>query len=91
MTGRKRWNMVYETKRWRVKYSHSDGRSGTVEAVTEISKSGSFTYGNGKGGALIINDYPNVYDLRYNREHDLHMVMLKDYFGKGLVEATELK
>ena len=79
-----------ETKRWKVEYSHNDGRSGVLEVTTEISKSGAFDYGNGKIGALIIDGYPTVYDLRYNSAKDLHMEMLKDYFGKGLVKATRI-
>ena len=79
-----------ETKRWKIEYSHSDGRSGTIEATTEISKSGAFDYGNGKSGALIISGYSNMYDLRYNTAKDLHMEMIKAYFGKGLVKATEI-
>lgn len=79
-----------ETKKWSIEYSHADGRRGTIKATTEISKSGCFDYGNGKSGALIIDGYPNVYDLRYNTAEDLHMEMIKDYFGKGLVKATEL-
>lgn len=79
-----------ETKRWSIEYSHSDGRAGTIEATTEISKSGAFSYGNGKSGALTIDGYPTVYDLRYNSSKDLHMAMIEDYFGKGLVRATEI-
>lgn len=80
--------MVLETKKWNVKYSHIDGRSGEIEVVTEIAESGAFQYGNGKSGALIIDGYPNGYDLRYCNDKDLHMVMIRDYFGKGLVEAV---
>lgn len=79
-----------EVKKWDIQYSHSDGRAGVVEVTTEISKSGAFDYGNGKCGALIINGYSNVYDLRYNTAKDLHMEMIKDYFGKGLVKASEI-
>jgi len=79
-----------ETKKWRVHYAHSDGRAGAVDVVTEIGKSGAFDYGNGKCGALIVGDFMQGYDLRYNTENDLHMVMLKDYFGKGLVKVTEI-
>lgn len=46
-----------ETKKWSVEYSHSDGRAGTVEAVTEVSESGAFEYGNGKCGTLAIDGY----------------------------------
>ena len=81
-----------ETKRWSVEYSHDDGRSGTVEAVTEIERVKEPYYGNGKYGALTVNgEYKYGYDLRYNRERDLHMVMINAYFGKGLVKATEIK
>ena len=82
--------MATEMKKWVIEYAHDDGRSGTIEATTEIRKSGAFDYGNGMGGALTINGYDNVYDLRYCKEKDLHMVMIKDYFGKGLVKATEV-
>ncbi len=81
-----------EVKKWEIQYSHSDGRTGVVEVTTEISKSGAFDYGNGKCGALSIDGYPDVYvyDLRYNTAKDLHMEMIKDYFGKGLVKASEI-
>lgn len=79
-----------ETKKWIVEYSHADGRNGTVKVTTEISKSGCFDYGNGKSGALFVDGYTNVYDLRYNTADDLHMEMIKDYFGNGLVKATEV-
>ena len=79
-----------ETKKWIVEYRHADGRSGSVKAETEISKSGCFDYGNGKAGALYIDGSPTTYDLRYVNEDDLHRVMIKEYFGKGLVNATEL-
>ena len=90
--------MNKEIKRWSIEYSNNRGRSGTVEVVevtTEIMKSGGFQYGNGKSGVLIEESagYPHgkaYYDLRYNRENDLHMVMIEDYFGKGLVKATEI-
>ena len=82
--------MEKDIKKWKVKYDHKDGRNGEVDAVTEILKSGTFEYGNGKVGKLIINGVMQGYDLRYNKEKDLHMVMLKDYFGNGLVEAKEI-
>lgn len=82
--------MSREEKHWMVEYSHDDGRHGTVEVITEIEKSGAFDYGNGKCGCLTIGDYMQGYDLRYNTEKDLHMVMLKDYFGKGLKTVTEI-
>ncbi len=79
--------MVTEIKRWSIKYDHHDGRKGTVEAVTEIKKSAGFNYGNGKCGALTVDGCPFVgYDLRYC-SGNLHVVMLKEYFGEGLVEA----
>ena len=77
-----------ETKKWIVEYDHEDGRSGKVEVTTEIMKSGGFQYGNGKSGALIVDGYPTGYDLRYCNG-DLHMVMIRTYFGRGLVKATE--
>lgn len=81
--------MNNEVKKWKIAYSHEDGRNGTVEATTEIQQSGGFQYGNGKSGGLTIDGYTTIYDLRY--EHgDLHRLMLNDYFGKGLVEATEV-
>lgn len=82
--------MVKEVKKWMVEYDHADGRSGRVEITTEICKAGGFQYGNGKGGALIEGGQPRVYDLRYCREKDLHMVMIREYFGDGLVKATEI-
>ena len=78
------------TKKWKVVYSHDDGRSGTVEAVTELQKDESIMYGNKTYGSLSVNnERVNVYDLRYSRG-DLHRIMLEEYFGQGLVEATEL-
>ena len=77
-------------KQWKVKYHHNDGRSGVVSATTEVQKSGGFQYGNGKAGRLTVEGFEQIYDLRYCLENDLHMVMLKEYFGNGLVEATEL-
>lgn len=82
--------MKPDKKNWIVKYSHKDGRKGTVQATTEIAKSGCFSYGNGKSGMLTVGDFEQAYDLRYNHEKDLHMVMLEDYFGSGLVEAKEI-
>lgn len=82
--------MKNEVKKWKVEYDHKDGRSGVVDVTTEISDSGAFKYGNGKCGAIQINDgEQTVYDLRYNHG-DLHMVMIEDWFGKGLVKATLL-
>ena len=80
--------MKKEIRKWVVEYSHKDGRAGIVEATTIITESGAFKYGNGKAGLLIINDYKQGYDLRYNNEKDLHRVMLKLYFGNGLVKAS---
>lgn len=82
--------MADEVKRWKVKYSHKDGRSGEVEVTTKVEKTGGFDYGNGKAGALIINAHVEGYDLRYSNEKDLHRVMLKDYFGNGLVDVVEI-
>ena len=79
-----------DTKKWMVKYNHKDGRNGKIKATTEIFKSGAFQYGNGKSGTLTIGAVTEDYDLRYNTEEDLHMAMLKEFFGKGLVSATEL-
>ena len=79
-----------EQKKWKVAYEHSDGRSGTVEATTEVGETAAFKYGNGKYGALIIGDYEQGYDLRYTHAKDLHRVMLEQYFGDGLVTATEI-
>ena len=78
-----------DIKKWRVEYDHKDGRSGNIEATTEITKSGAFSYGNGKAGRLTVGNYERVYDLRYNTG-DLHQLMLGDYFGEGLVKATEI-
>lgn len=82
--------MAEEIKRWKVRYSHKDGRSGEVEAVTEVGASGAFKYGNGKAGVLRIDGYANGYDLRYCREKDLHRAMLNEYFGDGIVSAEEV-
>ena len=79
-----------EKKRWLVAYSHKDGRKGTIEVTTEISQSDCFRYGNGKSGLLTVGDFMQGYDLRYNRENNLHMVMLRDYFGNGIVKVTEI-
>ena len=81
--------MTKEVKKWDVEYSHDDGRNGVVEVVTEVGKSDAFNYENGKCGALTVGDFMQGYDLRYCREKDLHMVMLKEYFGNGLVKAEE--
>lgn len=83
--------MANEIKKWKVEYDHKDGRAGVVNVTTEIMDSGAFTYGNGKSGAITVNDGdPRFYDLRYNHDDDLHMLMIKDWFGKGLVKATML-
>jgi hypothetical protein len=82
-------NKIGEVKKWTVAYAHNDGRHGTVEATTEIQKSGGFQYGNGKAGGLTVDGQTRGYDLRY-ASGDLHRVMLDEYFGDGLVEATEI-
>lgn len=82
--------MGAEIKKWRIKYDHHDGRAGTVEVTTEVRKLEGFQYGNGKSGALTENGILWGYDLRYNKEKDLHMAMLKDYFGAGMIEAVEI-
>ena len=80
-----------ETKKWIVEYDHKDGRKETIELKTEVQETKGFHYGNGKSGAIFINDFVQGYDLRYNsKDRDLHMAMIKDYFGKGLVKATEI-
>lgn len=79
-----------DKKNWLVKYAHEDGRKGTVKATTEIQKSSAFQYGNGKSGSLIVEGFKQGYDLRYCLEKDLHMAMLKEYFGDGLKEVTEI-
>lgn len=71
-----------ETKQWSVEYDHEDGRKGTLQVTTEIMKSGGFQYGNRKAGRLTVEGFEQIYDLRYNHG-DLHMVMLKGYFGIG--------
>lgn len=81
--------MDSEIKKWKVEYSHEDGRSGVVAVTTEIQKSAGFQYGNGKAGVLVIGSFIQGYDLRYN-SGDLHKVMLDQYFGKGLVKAEEI-
>ena len=82
--------MNNEKKKWIIEYAHEDGRSGIVEAETEVGKSGGFQYGNGKYGVLIVGNSEQGYDLRYCTAKDLHRVMLNEYFGKGLVKATEI-
>lgn len=82
--------METEIKRWLVEYDHNDGRSGTVNVKTEIGKSESFDYGNGKFGLIEIEDFEQVYDLRYNMGKDLHMIMIESIFGKGLKKAIEI-
>lgn len=82
--------MPKEIKRWEVEYNHDDGRSGTVEVTTEVGKSAAFQYGNGKYGAITVGEFEQGYDLRYCLEKDLHKVLLDEYFGKGLIKATEL-
>lgn len=77
-----------QTKRWVIEYDHKDGRAGTVEATTDIVKVEG-QYGNGKSGSLSINGYDNLFDLRYCTEDDLHMAMINQYFGNGLVKAVE--
>lgn len=83
--------MNNEIKNWNVQYSHSDGRSGSVKVITEIYQSGAFEYGNKKAGVLTVDGRTITYDLRYIHEKNLHTVMLKEYFGEGLVKATEYK
>lgn len=79
-----------EKKKWLVAYSHKDGRHGTVEVTTEIGESSAFDYGNKKWGLITVGDFEQSFDLRYNRAEDLHMAMLKIYFGPGLVAAIEI-
>lgn len=75
-----------EIKRWKVSYDHKDGRAGTIDVETEVRDSGAFQYGNCKAGGIRVGESNRFYDLRY--EHgDLHMLMISDYFGRGLVEA----
>ena len=77
-------------KTWVVEYDHKDGRCGTINVTTEVVKGDGFQYGNGMHGALTINGNVQGYDLRYSRQKDLHMAMLEEHFGKGLVKATEV-
>lgn len=79
-----------DKKNWLVKYAHADGRKGTVKATTEIQKSAAFHYGNGKSGLLTVEGFEQGYDLRYCSDKDLHMTMLKEYFGDGLKEVAEI-
>ena len=82
--------MTEEVKKWSIKYDHKDGRKGVVEVTTEVGKSGASRYGNGKAGMIQVKDSdPRYYDLRYNHEPDLHMLMIEDYFGEGLVKVTQ--
>lgn len=80
-------------KTWSVEYDHKDGRKGVVGVVTEVERVDGSRYGNQKYGRLSVGaqpDYTQTYDLRYNTEKDLHMVMIRDYFGRGLVGAKEV-
>ena len=76
------------TKMWNVSYDHKDGRSGVVKVETEVFDSGAFAYGNGKGGCITVDDFEQGYDLRYVHDDDLHMAMIREFFGKGLIKAT---
>lgn len=76
-------------KTWNVSYDHKDGRKGTVKVITEVERVEGASYGNQKYGRLTVGASSTVYDLRYNKGN-LHMVMLKDYFGTGLVNAVEI-
>ena len=78
-----------EQKKWNVVYADHDGSAKLTEATTEISESGSFEYGNGKSGLLTVGDFVQAYDLRYCVS-DGHMAMLKNHFGKALIEVVEL-
>lgn len=82
--------MENEIKKWSVTYDHEDGRSGEIEVKTEVGKSEAFQYGNHKYGVLTVKNFDQGYDLRYASAKDLHMLMLEEYFGNGLVEAVEL-
>ncbi len=81
-----------EIKKWDVEYDHKDGRKGRVEVTTEVHRSGAFDYGNNRGGVLTImqpkgvDSLEQAYDLRYCRG-DLHMAMIDEFFGKGLIRA----
>lgn len=75
-------------KTWNVSYDHKDGRKGTVKVITEVER-GNSMYGNEKHGRLTIVASSVVYDLRYNKGN-LHMAMLKNYFGSGFVNAVEI-
>ena len=78
-----------ETKYWIVEYKYSDGRHGKVYVTTIVSKSESFEYGNGKSGLLTVDGIDWGYDLRYSLEDDLHLAMIKDFFGSGFTSAYE--
>lgn len=77
-------------KTWNVTYDHEDGRNGTIRVTTEVEKVDN-QYGNQKYGRMVVERFAQVYDLRYNKDKDLHMAMLNDYFGKGLVKAEEVR
>lgn len=80
-------------KAWNVEYDHKDGRNGVVSVVTEVERVDGSRYGNQKYGRLSVGlrpDYTQTYDLRYNTEKNLHMVMIRDYFGRGFVKAEEV-
>lgn len=77
-----------EVKRWVVTFDHMDGRKGTVEVVTEMYDSKAFQYGNMKSGKIIVGDGERYYDFRYIKGNP-HMIMIEDFFGKGLVTVVE--
>lgn len=76
-------------KTWNVSYDHKDGRKGTVKVITEVERGKGSLYGNQKHGRLTVVTSSVVYDLRYNKGN-LHMAMLKNYFGSGFVNAVEI-
>lgn len=76
-------------KTWVVEYDHKDVRHGQVKVETEVTDSRANRYGNGKCGCLTVGGETTVYDLRYTKGEDLHKVMIEQFFGSGLVKATE--
>lgn len=79
------YTQMSEIKTWKVRYEHKDGRKEKVDVVTEIEKHEN-TYGNGKYGRLSVEGFSQIYDLRY-ATGDLHKLMIKSYFGSGLISA----
>lgn len=84
--------MIIDQKFWVISYDHDDERKGKVLVKTELHAlpEKENQYGKPVCGRLIIGDWDKLYDLRYEKG-DLHSIMIKDWFGKGLVDIQEIK